>query len=491
MAIRKLISRREFTEERFEELYIRKLFLILKTHLVNLIPIKFLRKKVLLRLSGGGTTMAMTDYNRIYLRKLPFTDLTVKVLVVLYIHEIMHIILKHRERAWDLHVTEKDMDTILFNIAADHVINTYIEKLAASDLFLDAAFTTKFLNTCGVWAMEDFDRKEYPDGPTEVVYRMLKKKKEELKKKMQQQFGGGSCSGDPNGSGKSNSDNNQDDTELTEGDHEGESDIKDDDAKKEHTLMEQLKKDMKVSDLTKDIIEKANAGKPSPLDKEITEIIDNTPILETLSDALGDVGLGLRREFENAGVNKRMLDKIFFNSFENKIKGEDDRTYIPYDVAISQMYKAQTGKALLIPTDIIYKPEAIGFAIDTSGSINLEELSRYLSSCVYLIQKHKVDVRLIICDAKIHEDVFLKYDTIGTKLNGKYLKQFVKGGGGTNMTLPMAEFEKDKRIKTYMVFTDGMTPWPAIVKKRVYLLIYEVHKDSVGRTPAYGKVLYV
>jgi predicted metal-dependent peptidase len=91
---------------------------------------------------------------------------------------------------------------------------------------------------------------------------------------------------------------------------------------------------------------------------------------------------------------------------------------------------------------------------DTSGSITNAELARIGSEAASLAESVKPEsIRLVWADTEVAgEQVFDTYDTIVPE---------PKGGGGTDMRVPLAHVEQyDPQV--VILVTDGYTPWPEV-----------------------------
>jgi predicted metal-dependent peptidase len=89
---------------------------------------------------------------------------------------------------------------------------------------------------------------------------------------------------------------------------------------------------------------------------------------------------------------------------------------------------------------------------DTSGSIGNEELSKYaceVNSIIELLAPERI--RMVWADTRVAgEQVFEE---------GETFKPIPKGGGGTDMTVPLRHVEKYEP-EVVILLTDGYTPWP-------------------------------
>lgn len=95
----------------------------------------------------------------------------------------------------------------------------------------------------------------------------------------------------------------------------------------------------------------------------------------------------------------------------------------------------------------------VAIAIDTSGSMQEEELSRGLAEAQGILQAAGCKVRAIVCDAHVHEDCEVS--------NAMALRAKLKGGGGTDFR-PVFEAltKRSPRPDVLVFFTDGYGPAP-------------------------------
>lgn len=110
--------------------------------------------------------------------------------------------------------------------------------------------------------------------------------------------------------------------------------------------------------------------------------------------------------------------------------------------------------SVYLPSKGGHKPGRLGAVFDTSGSI-----TQSIRDAV------AAEITSIAADA-MAEEVCVKYANTKTVREDTFkagepivLRQ--KGGGGTDMRVPIAEFERaDPPVECIIVLTDGKTPWP-------------------------------
>ncbi len=125
----------------------------------------------------------------------------------------------------------------------------------------------------------------------------------------------------------------------------------------------------------------------------------------------------------------------------------------------------------------------LAVAFDTSGSISPDELKLYLSEVVGLLQQFDhIKLRVLTCDAAVHEDVELDENDIDS------FAQRVKfrGGGGTDFR-PVFERLNDDRPRMLMFFTDGYGLFPEREPDYPVLWVLTPNSIEIEKVP-FGKV---
>lgn len=148
-----------------------------------------------------------------------------------------------------------------------------------------------------------------------------------------------------------------------------------------------------------------------------------------------------------------------------------------YDVAIRSTRRKES-KRFAGNAGIQHKKKvSILVAIDTSGSVSVQELQEFFSEIDY-VYKAGARVTIIECDSTINDIV--EYD-------GKHIPE-IKGRGGTDFNPPVDYYKK--HIKDYaslIYFTDGEAPMPDSNPAGMVWVI-----SSRGRHQEYpGKTIYI
>ncbi len=125
----------------------------------------------------------------------------------------------------------------------------------------------------------------------------------------------------------------------------------------------------------------------------------------------------------------------------------------------------------------------LAVAFDTSGSISPEELKLYLSEVVGLMQQFDhIKLRVLTCDAAVHEDVELEEHDIDSFVQ----RVRFKGGGGTDFR-PVFERLKDDRPRMLVFFTDGYGTFPSQEPDYPVLWVLTPNSIDMDKVP-FGRV---
>jgi predicted metal-dependent peptidase len=125
----------------------------------------------------------------------------------------------------------------------------------------------------------------------------------------------------------------------------------------------------------------------------------------------------------------------------------------------------------------------LAVAFDTSGSISPEELKLYLSEVVGMMQQFDhIKLRVLTCDAAVHEDVELEEHDIDSFAQ----RVRFKGGGGTDFR-PVFERLKDDRPRMLVFFTDGYGAFPSQEPDYPVLWVLTPNSIDMDKVP-FGRV---
>lgn len=201
--------------------------------------------------------------------------------------------------------------------------------------------------------------------------------------------------------------------------------------------------------------------KLSSAEKDIAEAAVNQALENTLkrvkSKDFGKLPAGLQQyleEFEKSlvpVVNWKRVLKLFANS--------SSRTEIRNTLRRpSKRYGTNPGIK-------VKKKQKLLIAIDTSGSINMDELKDFFNE-VYHIWKQGTEVFVVECDTAIHSEYYY---------NGKTPKT-VSGGGGTAFEPPLQYANDVYRPDALIYFTDGYASNPSV--RAVCPLLWLISKEG-------------
>jgi len=336
-------------------------------------------------------------------------------------HETLHIIFKHLFR-----MKTKDYDNKLFNIAADIVVNQLISPWKLPD----SAVT-----------LETFpELKLPPDKSVEWYYEKLKKtasKDKEYKKSLQEIFDKMDASG---GGGK---DLGGDDLGGEEGSR----------YHSDHRMWGENE------DFSMEVVE-------TEVDRMIIQARDRTPIKDH-----GTIPLGIQEliknivEKRNPQINWKRALKIFSST------SRKTRVYHTLK-RVSKRFGTRPGIK-------IKRFQKLAVAIDTSGSINIDDFNDFFGE-IHSMWRFGAEIDVLECDAEIQK----KYSYRGR------IPEFIHGGGGTSFD-PVFEHIKSNRFERYdgcIYLTDGYAPEPTI--KPPCKVFWCITKDGeIGPHLKFGRVV--
>ena len=166
-------------------------------------------------------------------------------------------------------------------------------------------------------------------------------------------------------------------------------------------------------------------------------------------------------------VNWKRALKIFSSSSrKTKVKFSSKR--------ISKRYGTRPGI-------VIKRKQKLLVAIDTSGSINIDEYSMFFSE-IHSMWINGAEIEVIECDAQVKR----RYNYSGK------IPKFVEGGGGTSFN-PVFEFINSKKGYIYdgcIYLTDGYAIEP-LIKPRCKVLWLISPEGKIGDHLKYGRVVKI
>jgi len=333
-------------------------------------------------------------------------------------HETLHIIFKHLFR-----MKTKDYDNRLFNIAADLVVNQLISPWKLPD----SAVT-----------LETFrELKLPPDKSVEWYYENLKKtasKDKEYKKSLQEIFDKMDTSGGDDLAGEEGS-------------------------RKKRRYHSDHRMWGENENFSMEVVE-------TEVDRMIIQARDRTPTKDH-----GTIPLGIQSLIKNIvkkrnpQINWKKALKIFSST------SRKTRVYLTLK-RVSKRFGTRPGIK-------IKRFQKLAVAIDTSGSINIDDFNDFFGE-IHSMWRFGAEIDVLECDAEIQK----KYSYRGR------IPEFIHGGGGTSFD-PVFEHIKSNRFERYdgcIYLTDGYAPEPTI--KPPCKVFWCITKDGeIGPHLKFGRVV--
>lgn len=375
-------------------------------------------------------------------------------------HNILHIIFKHITKQYEFG------DKRLFGIATDLVVNQYLsEKQLMDDAITLDMFTDFQLDT---------------EQTIEYYYRTLKKAWEDIQQKESQsgqssqgesqqgdgqpQSSGGSQQGDDNQEGQGSQGNNnthQGDNSQGGDNSEGEDDQKGDNSEgdgkpqgggdnhlnESEKNLKNLMGDEENQHLDQhngwDAISDLSSGERKGIENAINEAIKNT--VKRCKDKMhGTLPAGLQAHIDQLleslkpNVNWKRKLKLFTNNAS--------RTYLKQTVhRVSKRYGTT-------PSNKITPKCKLLVAIDTSGSVNDDELKEFFGEIKNIHKTKRTEIHVVECDTQIGN----KYEYKGE------MPEVISGRGGTDFNAPIQYANEELKPDAIIYFTDGYAPNPEV-----------------------------
>ena len=334
-------------------------------------------------------------------------------------HQILHIVFKHALRFPDFGNKK------LFGIASDLAANQYIK----SDQLTEDAIR-----------MEDFPEFKLNRGQgIDYYYKRLSEELEDI-----QQEGSGSKKEEEDEEGKRAEDSPEAEPEKEE---------KEDNLNQAQNCLKDLMENEDNEQLNQhkfwDEFAKLSSAEQKMIDAAINESIVNS-VSRIKSKDYGKLPGGLQ-EYINLlvdslkpNVNWRRVLRIFTaSSSRTRLKNTIRRPSKRYGTTPG--IKIQSKQKILV-------------AIDTSGSVNEDELREFFGE-LYHIWKQGAEIYVVECDTHIQN----QYHYTGRP------PELVSGRGGTDFNAPI-EFANEKHLPDAIVyFTDGYAPAPAVISRKPIL----------------------
>ena len=401
-------------------------------------------------------------------------------------HEMSHICLQH------MFMCESFPDAKIFNMAADAEVNSYIDNLPSGALTAEILGFPKGKGTKYYYSQlkaqsqgnqsqsmsqaSDNQSQNTPDSSSSSYGAAENDNKEETTTKE------GSSSEDKennesddnkddgnseNGSSKSSVGENEKEDDDTEGsDNSESSDNKESESPGQKQYGNNKFKPIDSHEKWKDFDNISSAEKQL-IENQVKSILRNTA--EQCSKMRGTIPSELQEEIDK--LNKKKPEVFNWKNYFRRMLGSI------YDINIKTT-RRRASKRFEGAAGIKHKKKvSILVAIDTSGSVNNEELKDFFSEIFY-IWKAGARVTIVECDSEIHK--IYEYE-------GKPITE-ITGRGGTDFNPPVDYYIKNRKEYASLVyFTDGECPLPKNTPSGMVWIITSngCHQDYPG------KVVYI
>lgn len=305
------------------------------------------------------------------------------------LHELLHVALAHPARARELEKRVADFDARLYNTACDAIINAALAGVHGIRQPTDAVTLERVLSQLDLWQRTDDVAVVVRQWSSEALYHALAKQRDQLDlDKLTAADGFGSNDLVP-GAGVTVAN-----TQPADGNHSTEDTIR-----AWHARLQMARG--------------ALAGIFTRLTNELPQV--KTPWERILRDLLFRHAQRKRR-LDPARPTRRWL------ALENELR-QNEGVALPFERATRP---ARSGR--------------IALAVDTSGSVDEALLKRFAAEVATVLEQTDPQLRLIVCDAEVHQ----VRDFTGREA-ARYLRGFsFKGGGGTDFRPAIAEAVKWK-----------------------------------------------
>lgn len=188
----------------------------------------------------------------------------------------------------------------------------------------------------------------------------------------------------------------------------------------------------------------------------------------------GDVPAGLERLFDKLMKSKMKWNSIIFKEITS---------YIPANFTWARPSRKSVATNVYLPSTVKESVDVI-FGIDTSGSIDSNDLNQFLSEIVFFAKSfNNVNMTLITADCEVQDVIEVHNGNIGKLFNIK-----VHGGDGSS-TKPTFEYiKKNKRNAKLLIYlTDGFIDFP---EKETIPTIWVLSKNHTEKENIpFGRIL--
>jgi len=300
------------------------------------------------------------------------------------LHELLHVALAHPARGREMERRTEDFDAQLYNVACDAIINAALDGVRGVHITDGAVTLGELLSPLDYWKKDDSPAEAVRRWSSEALYHLLSKNRERMDLPTL----------DPNAGF-----NGRDLSPAMESSQPAGSGSNEDEIRAWSSRLKRARGSL--------------AGIFNRLVRELPKV--KTPWERILRDFLYRHARRKRRP-DPSRPSRRWL------ALESDLR-EHEGVDLPFERA---MRAARTGR--------------IALAVDTSGSIYESLLRRFAAEVASVLEKAEPLLRLIVCDADVHQI----HDFSGRE-GAKLLRKFkFKGGGGTDFRPAIAESAKWK-----------------------------------------------
>src|SRR6266508_759718 len=305
------------------------------------------------------------------------------------LHELLHVALAHPAREREMERRTEDFDARLYNMACDAIINAALDGVRGV-CAPDIAVTLKDLLTpLGQWGKDDRPAEVVRRYSSEALYHLLAKNRSRI-----------------------------DFHALSSG------------------------AEFSGKDLAQSLKAPAMGSSKSDVDNSPEEEIRAwSSRLKMARGSLAGIFYRLARELPRAKTPwERILRDLLHRHARRKRRPDPSRPTRRWLALESDLRQREGIDLPFERATSATRTGRIALAVDTSGSINQSLLRRFAAEVAAVLQQTEPLLRLIVCDADVHQ----VYDFSGHE-GAKALRRFrFKGGGGTDFRPAIAEAAKWK-----------------------------------------------
>jgi predicted metal-dependent peptidase len=300
------------------------------------------------------------------------------------LHELLHVALAHPARGREMERRTEDFDAQLYNVACDAIINAALDGVRGVHITDGAVTLGELLSPLGYWKKDDSPAEAVRRWSSEALYHLLSKNRKRIDLPAL----------DPNAGS-----NGRDIAPAMRNSQPAGSGSNEDEIRAWDSRLKMARGSL--------------AGIFNRLVRELPKV--KTPWERILRDFLYRHARRKRMP-DPSRPSRRWL------ALESDLR-EHEGVDLPFECA---MRAARTGR--------------IALAVDTSGSVDESLLRRFAAEIASVLEKAEPLLRLIVCDADVHQI----HDFSGSE-GAKLLRGFkFKGGGGTDFRPAIAEAAKWK-----------------------------------------------